>query len=149
MRRPASSRRIARCVRDVRASVTSVDERRHRIVWDGTCGLCRRAVAWALARDHARRFEAVPYQEVPDPPLTPALRAACRDAVHVRTTDGRWLRGGRACLFVLERIGWPTLARLAGLPPLVWLVELGYRIVARNRPFFSRLLGRGASADTR
>ena len=116
-----------------------MDERRHWIVWDGACGFCRRAVEWALARDREARFEAIRYQELPDPPLTPALRAACGDAVHVRTIDGRWLRGGRACLFVLARIGWPGLARVASVPPLVWLVEIGYRVVARNRPFFSRL----------
>ncbi len=125
-----------------------MDERRHWIVWDGTCGFCRRAVEWALARDHAHSFGAIPYQEVPAPPMTPALHAACRDAVHVRTVDGHWLRGGRACLFVLERIGWPLLARSARVPPLVWLVELGYRVVARNRPWFSRLLGRKISAET-
>ena len=122
-----------------------MDERRHWIVWDGACGFCRRAVDWALARDVAGRFEAVPYQDLPTPPMTPALREACRAAVHVRTTDGRWLRGGRACLFVLERIGFPRLARIAQWPPLVWLVELGYRVVARNRPFFSRLVAQRAS----
>ena len=118
---------------------SGMDARRHWIVWDGACGFCRRAVDWALARDRAGRFEAVPYQELPDPPLTPALRAACRDAVHVRTSDGRWLRAGRACLFVLAEVGWPRLAHVAGLPPFVWFVELGYRLVARHRPFVSRL----------
>ena len=71
--------------------------------------------------------------------VTPDLREACRGAVHVRTTEGRWLRGGRACLFVLERIGWPRLARVAALPPLVWLVEAGYAVVAHNRALFTRL----------
>jgi predicted DCC family thiol-disulfide oxidoreductase YuxK len=122
-----------------------MDERRHWIVWDGDCGFCRRFVEWARARDVEGRFLAVPYQEVPSPPMTPALRAACRTAVHVRTTDGAWLRGGRACLFVLERIGWPGLARFLRLPPLVWIVEGGYRLVAANRPFFSRLFARRAS----
>ena len=74
--------------------------------------------------------------------MTEALRDACRRAVHVRTMDGRWLRGGRACLFVLERIGWPRVARIAALPPLVWMIEAGYALVAHNRPFFSRLLPR-------
>ncbi len=119
-----------------------VDARRHWIVWDGECGFCRRAVAWVLTRDHAHLFQAIPYQEVTEPPMTPTLRAACRDAVHVRTLDDRWLRGGRACLFVLERVGWPRLARIASVPPLVWFVELGYRIVAANRPFFSRLVAK-------
>jgi predicted DCC family thiol-disulfide oxidoreductase YuxK len=117
-----------------------VDPGRHLIVWDGECGFCRRAVEWALARDRAGLFAAAPFQQVPAPPMTPALRAACRTAVHVRTREGAWLRGGRACLFVLERVGYPRLARVTRRPPLVWAVELGYRIVAGNRAFFSRLL---------
>jgi predicted DCC family thiol-disulfide oxidoreductase YuxK len=121
-----------------------VDERRHWIVWDGNCGFCRRAVGWAMARDSDHLFEAVSYERCPSPPMTPEIRAACREAVHVRTAGGSWLRGGRACLFVLARIGWPTLARIASVPPLVWLVELGYRMVAANRPFFSGFLARRA-----
>jgi predicted DCC family thiol-disulfide oxidoreductase YuxK len=71
--------------------------------------------------------------------MTPALRDACRRAVHVRTTDGRWLRGGRASLYILERVGWPRLARVAALPPFVWVVNAAYAVVARNRALFSRL----------
>jgi predicted DCC family thiol-disulfide oxidoreductase YuxK len=114
----------------------------HVIYWDGQCGFCRRAVEWALARDADHAFEAVPFQSAPDPPMTPARREACKRAVHVHTRDGRWLRGGRACLFVLEQIGWPRLARAARLPPLVWVVEAGYWVVAHNRPFFSRVFAR-------
>ena len=124
-----------------------MDATRHWIVWDGACGFCRRAVEWALARDRTGCFEAIPYQELPDPPLSAALAAACREAVHVRTADGRWLRAGRACLFVLGRVGWPRLARVAELPPCVWLVEIGYRVVARNRPFFSRLVAPRSGRD--
>lgn len=110
------------------------------IVWDGECGFCRRSVAWALAHDARDRLRAIPYQDVPSPPMTPALRDACRSAVHVRTVDGRWLRGGRASLYVLERIGWPRLARLAARPPFVWVVDAAYKVIAGNRAFFSRLL---------
>jgi len=119
-----------------------VDERRHWIVWDGECGFCRRAVDWALARDRKGDFEALPYQAVPSPPMTPELHAACHDAVHVRTKDGQWLRGGRACLFILEHIGWPRLARLARVPPAMCILDGVYRVVAANRTFFSRLLAR-------
>lgn len=119
-----------------------IDERRDWIVWDGACGFCRRAVAWALARDRDHWFIAVPNHEVPPSFVTPVRVAAFHDAVHVRTASGAWLRGGRACLYVLERIGFPWLARIARVPPLVWLVEIFYRLVARNRVFFSRLLFR-------
>lgn len=74
--------------------------------------------------------------------MTPELYEACKKAVHVITRDGQVLRAGRASLFVLERIGYRWTARVLGVPPLVWLVELGYWIVARKRSFFSRFLFR-------
>ena len=75
--------------------------------------------------------------------MTPQLREQARRAVQVITVDGAQLSGGRAMLFILEEIGWhPTLARLGRRRPFVWLVELGYRLVARNRSFFDRLLFR-------
>jgi hypothetical protein len=74
--------------------------------------------------------------------MTPALRDACPRAVHVVRADGTVLRAGRASLHVLGAIGWRRFARVLAWPPLVWLVELGYFIVARNRRFFSRFLFR-------
>jgi len=116
---------------------------RHLILWDGDCGFCRRGIAWVLRRDHRGRLRALPYQNAPSPPMTPQLRAACARAVHVRTTDGQLLRGGRAALFVLQQIGYRRLARALAQKPFVWLVEFAYSIVARNRAFFSRFLFRG------
>jgi predicted DCC family thiol-disulfide oxidoreductase YuxK len=72
--------------------------------------------------------------------MTPALYAACEQAVHVVKDDGTVLRAGRATLFILENIGWRWAARLLLLPPFLWFVELGYALVARNRPFFSRFV---------
>lgn len=72
--------------------------------------------------------------------MTPALYQACHHAVHVVTADGTVLRAGRATLFILQHIGWFRLARLLQLPPYIWLVEIGYRIVADHRPFFARFL---------
>jgi len=84
----------------------------------------------------------VPFQEAPSPPMTPELYDANRRAAHVVTRDGAVLRAGRACLFVLDQLGYRWVARIFGIPPLSWAVELGYRIVASNRTFFSRLLFR-------
>jgi hypothetical protein len=36
----------------------------------------------------------------------------------------------------------PRAVRLAARRPFIWLVELGYWVVARNRPFFGRFLFR-------
>jgi hypothetical protein len=72
--------------------------------------------------------------------MTPALREACKRAVHVVTNTGTILKAGRASLFVWEQLGHRASARALRIPPLIWAVELGYRIVASNRRFFSRLL---------
>jgi predicted DCC family thiol-disulfide oxidoreductase YuxK len=74
--------------------------------------------------------------------MTEELHRACARAVHVVRRDGTVMRAGRATLYVLEGLGWRWTGRLLSLPPLVWLVELGYRVVARNRRFFGRFLFR-------
>jgi predicted DCC family thiol-disulfide oxidoreductase YuxK len=115
---------------------------RHLVLWDGECGFCRRCARWLGERDRDGLFEILPYQELPSPPMTPELEAACARAVHVITSDGTRLRAGRALLFAAEALGWRRTSRLLGLPPLVWLVELGYCLVARSRPLISRVLPR-------
>ena len=73
--------------------------------------------------------------------MTPQLYEACRQAAHVITAEGHIIKAGRASLFILEEIGYPRwLVRPFTWPPLVWLTEFGYRIVAENRPFFGRFL---------
>src|SRR5262245_57156635 len=99
-------------------------------------------VAWVRRHDKHNRFQSAPYQEAPSPPMTPALYAACSRAVHVVRADGTVLRAGRATLFILDNIGHRWLAGPLMLPPFVWMVELIYRLVARNRPFFARFLFR-------
>lgn len=72
--------------------------------------------------------------------MTPELTAACERAMHVVTVDGRTLPAGRACVFILGELGWRRAERLLSRPSFIWAVELGYRIVAGNRTFFSRFL---------
>ncbi len=74
--------------------------------------------------------------------MTPELRERCERAIHVITADGVILRAGRASLFILERCGFRWTGRILRLWPLVWLAELGYWIVARNRRFFGRFMFR-------
>ena len=75
--------------------------------------------------------------------MTPALREQARQAVQVITAEGHQLSAGRAILFALEEIDWhPSTVRFAARRPFIWLVEIGYWIVARNRPFFDRILFR-------
>lgn len=114
------------------------------VLWDGNCGFCRRTVEWLCHQDVHGRLRPMPYQEAPAPPMTPELYRACDRAVHVIRPDGRVLRAGRASLHALEIAGWGWKARFLSWPPMIWFVELGYWIVARNRRFFSRLLFRSS-----
>jgi len=115
---------------------------KHLVLWDGTCGFCRRIIDRVRLRDRNQRFEFVPYQDAPAPPMTPELAEACRRAVHVITDDGRVLRGGRASLFLVGETGRPVLAKILSVPPRVCLVELEYAFVARHRAELSRWLPR-------
>jgi predicted DCC family thiol-disulfide oxidoreductase YuxK len=112
------------------------------LLWDGQCGLCRRAVAWVRRHDRDGVIRTIPFQEVPTPPMTPELARACGRAIHLIAPDGRVSRAGRAALGVLELLGWRRTACWLARPPLIWLVEIGYRIVADDRPFFARFLFR-------
>ncbi len=114
----------------------------YQIFWDGECRFCQRSLSWALSRDSDKLLVATPYQQVPDPPMDPVLTQACRHAVHLQHPDGQLERAGRACLTIIELIGYRRLARWGRKRPLIWAIELGYGIVAHHRRLFSRLFFR-------
>jgi predicted DCC family thiol-disulfide oxidoreductase YuxK len=96
-------------------------------------------VAWVKRRDVEDRLHAMPFQDAPRPPMTDRLAQRCARAVHVITPEGNVLSGGRATLYALDQIGWHRTAGLCSRPPLLWLVEGGYWLVARRRGLLSRL----------
>ncbi len=117
------------------------------VLWDGQCGLCRRCAGWAARKDTQERLTLMPYQEAPSPPMTPELSKACERDMHVVRPDGSILKGGDAALHVLRALpGWWRIpAALFSVPPFIWAVRLGYRMVADNRSMWSRVLFRGSS----
>ena len=113
--------------------MTADGKERAWLLFDGECVFCGRAAAWVERRDRGRTMRVVAYQDAPSPPLTPALRAACAEAVHVVTPRGRALRAGDAWIYVAGALwGW-GLARLLWWRPLRSLVGVGYGLVARRR----------------
>jgi hypothetical protein len=46
-------------------------------------------------------------------------------------------RAGRAVITIIEQFGHARLARLLAKRPLVWMVELGYRLVAMSRRYLA------------
>lgn len=120
-----------------------MDPEAYWLIWDGGCDFCANAVAWFGRRDRERKFIVVPYETCPSPPMTPALRREAEQAMQVVGRDGRRFSGGRAVLFALAEVGWHrTLMRLATMPPFVWMVAFGYRVVANHRQFLSRFFFR-------
>ena len=117
-------------------------EPRPWLIWDGECGVCCWWVEWARKRGAGTRFQIVPYQNAPDPPMNRDLRARAGRSVQVITPEGRNLQTGRACLFILDGIGKRATAKFWGTPPMVWFFELGYRVMARNRSLFSKFMSR-------
>lgn len=112
----------------------------HQVFWDGECPMCARSAHWAERRQKDGALRLIPYQEVPNPPMTPDLYQACGQAIHVLTRDGRLLRAGRAAMFVLEHLGFRRLARALSQQPFIWFVEIGYWLVARNRSRIGRFI---------
>ena len=107
------------------------------ILWDGACGLCFESILWLKRRDRDH-FLASPFQLAPQPPITPELAEACEEAVHIIQPNGEVLKAGRAVLFALATLGYSKSSRILGTPPFIWLVEIGYRLVAQNRHRLTR-----------
>lgn len=120
------------------------DQPIHILIFDGDCDFCQEWAGWLALRDaHTRKFRICPWKVVPSPPMTPLLMVQAQQAAQLITIDGRQLSGGRAVLFALRETNWhPQLVRLLEHRPFVWSIDLGYKIVAANRPRFSRFTPR-------
>lgn len=109
------------------------------LIFDGDCGFCRKWIAYwkTLTGD---RVDYAPYQEVggrfPDIP-----KSRYEEAVQLVEPDGT-IRSGASAVFSALAAR-PGLGWIHGLykrvPGVAALTEAAYRVVARNRVFFSRL----------
>jgi len=114
---------------------------RHLVLWDGECGMCSRFARDLQRRDTRSALNVVAYQHCEDPRLTDAIRAQCEHALHVIQSDDRVLKGADAVFFAYQVTGLPLA--LMRIPPLIWVAELGYRVIAANRYWFSKVLFTG------
>jgi predicted DCC family thiol-disulfide oxidoreductase YuxK len=112
-----------------------VSERRARpvLLYDGACGFCTRAVETAIARLPAD-VDYVPYQTAD----LPSLGVSEAEAEHSVTWVGRSGRIGQGSTAVARLLrgsggGWAALGMVLLMPPVSWLAELGYRLVAGVR----------------
>jgi predicted DCC family thiol-disulfide oxidoreductase YuxK len=107
-----------------------------RLYYDGSCGLCHRAVRFVLARDvDGTRFRFAPlHGETFDANVPPDRRASLPDSAIVQLEDGRLLVRSDAALHILERLGgaWRILGSACRILPRP-LRDAAYDGVARIR----------------
>ena len=112
------------------------------VLFDAECPFCVHTVMVLQRLDRNHRLALVPLQEAASVLSDAPSREELTASLHVRNSDGEWVRGGAACLRIAAAL--PLLMPLAlvgRLPFAMPLIERGYRAVARNRHRLSRLLG--------
>lgn len=110
------------------------------IYYDGACPLCRAEIAHYAEQDREGAFTLV---NVADPASPLPLATSRPDALarfHVRSSTGVVLSGAAAFVEVWAALPrWRWLARIARLPGVTPLMELGYRMFLPLRPAIVRL----------
>jgi 3-demethoxyubiquinol 3-hydroxylase len=120
------------------SSLTPSPEPSLTVYFDGACPVCSREIAMYRRQPGSEACVWVDASRCSASELGPGLdsqRALAR--MHVRQADGRLVSGAAA--FILMWQAFPAtrwLGRLAALPPLPWVLELGYRLFLRVRPLW-------------
>lgn len=106
------------------------------LFYDGSCGLCHRAVRFVLKRDRAGgHFRFAPLHGQAFQSKVPvAQRANLPESLVLQTAAGRLLTRSNALIHVLRRLGgpWPAAAALLAAVPRP-LRDAAYDVVARTR----------------
>lgn len=105
-----------------------------QVFFDGACPLCSREMAALRRRDRHQRLEFIDI-------AAPGFDAAAwgrepsqfMAAMHARLPDGTWALGVEAFRHIYGLLGFRWLVALTRLPGLRQLLDVAYRIFARNR----------------
>ncbi len=115
---------------------------RPTVLYDGACPLCSREIAWYRRQTPGEAILWVDVTRCADAALPQGIdRDTALHRFHVVEPDGRPVTGAAA--FVRLWSAHPRLAahaRLARLPGMLPLLELGYRLFLRLRPLLVRAL---------
>lgn len=108
------------------------------VYFDGSCPLCRREIALYRRQRAAQALHWVDVSQGAglgqDLSCVQAMRR-----FHVRDARGRLHSGARAFVRLWRALpGWRVLGWSLGWPPLVWALELGYRLFLPVRPHLQR-----------
>jgi predicted DCC family thiol-disulfide oxidoreductase YuxK len=114
-----------------------------KILYDGQCSICRRAMEGLKRRDPQERI--IP-EDISNPAFDPGryglTAEQVRFAMHVVLPDGRVLRAMAAVRAAYSAVGLGWLVAPTGWLGIRWLADAFYGFFARHRLGFSRMLGR-------
>jgi predicted DCC family thiol-disulfide oxidoreductase YuxK len=115
----------------------------HIVLYDDECPMCTfqmKVLSWL---DWFHALALVPLSDPRAQEIAPQLtREDLMEAIHCVTPERRIYRGARAIRFVGMRL--PLLVPVAlflWLPGVIWIAEIVYRWVSRNRLLLSRVFG--------
>ncbi len=126
-----------------------MEREKHILLYDGDCPLCTfqmRLISWL---DWLGVVSLVPIQDPKAAEIAPDItREDLLEAIHCITPEGEIYRGARAFRFLGLRI--PLLIPLGlflWIPGVIFIAEIVYAFISRNRLFFSKIFGcKGACA---
>jgi predicted DCC family thiol-disulfide oxidoreductase YuxK len=116
---------------------------RNAVLYDNDCSLCTFQIKLLGWMDWSNRIALIPLAD----PVVAVIAAsltpeALREAIHCVTPSGRIYRGARAIRFVGMRVPllWP-LALFLWIPGVIFIAEIVYQWISRNRYVLSRVFG--------
>ena len=113
------------------------------VYFDGSCPLCRAEIGYYQRKD---QYSALCFVDISEPggiPPEGITQERAMKRFHVRASDGRVLSGAAAFAEIWTRLPrWRWAARLAGLPGVTPLLEVGYRLFLPIRPYLSKTFGK-------
>jgi len=117
-------------------------------VWfDGACPLCAREVAFLRRLDRGGRIR---FTDIAAPgfdaPATGIAWQDLMDRIHARLADGTVVEGVEVFRRLYATVGWGWLVPPTRLPGVRQLLDLAYRVFARNRMRFTGRCAAGACA---
>ena len=113
------------------------------VLYDDACSLCTFQMKVLTWLDWRGALALVPLSDPRAQTIAPQLtRADLQEAIHCVTPEGSVYRGARAIRFLGLRL--PLLVPVAlglWLPGVIWVAEIAYRWISRNRYLLSKVFG--------